>query len=98
MTRPRTAGPGTDDPVNPGIFDEPVAAADAEPCAEAPGGRGSAGAGDLSAWMSRQGERVERALDAALPAVAEAVDGLGAGGLVEAMRYAVLGGGKRVRP
>jgi len=57
-----------------------------------------AGGDDLAAWMSHQGERAERALDAALPAVAGAVDGLGAGGLLEAMRYAVLGGGKRVRP
>ncbi len=63
-----------------------------------PDGAGCAGAEDLAAWMTRQGERVERALDAALPAVEDAVDGLGAGGLVEAMRYAVLGGGKRVRP
>jgi farnesyl diphosphate synthase len=48
--------------------------------------------------MSSQGERAERALDAVLPAMTPAIDGLGEGGLFEAMRYAVLGGGKRVRP
>jgi len=61
-------------------------------------GAQAADGNDLSAWMSHQGERTERVLDAALPTVAQAVDGLGEGGLFEAMRYAVLGGGKRVRP
>ncbi len=51
---------------------------------------------DLSNWMARQGERVERALDRVLPVAAPG--GSGADGLHEAMRYAVLGGGKRVRP
>jgi len=53
---------------------------------------------DLSSWMNRQGRRVEQALEAVLPAVVQVRPGLGANGLVEAMRYAVLGGGKRVRP
>jgi farnesyl diphosphate synthase len=53
---------------------------------------------DLATWMARQGERAERALEAVLPEVGSAPEGLGAGGLFEAMRYAVLGGGKRVRP
>ena len=51
---------------------------------------------DLLNWMARQGERVERALDRVLPAATPA--GTGADDLHEAMRYAVLGGGKRVRP
>ncbi|MEO6270078.1 MAG: farnesyl diphosphate synthase [Lautropia sp.] len=46
--------------------------------------------------MARQGERVERALDRVLPPAVPG--GSGADGLHEAMRYAVLGGGKRVRP
>ncbi len=37
MTRSRTAGPGSEDPVNPGIFDEPGAAAGPEPRDEASG-------------------------------------------------------------
>ncbi len=51
---------------------------------------------DLLNWMAHQGERVERALDRVLPAATPA--GTGADDLHEAMRYAVLGGGKRVRP
>ena len=54
--------------------------------------------GDLGAWMEARGARVERALDAVLPPLEGAPDGLGPDGLYEAMRYAVLGGGKRVRP
>jgi farnesyl diphosphate synthase len=57
-----------------------------------------AGAGDdFLHWMTQQGERVERALESVLPVSAPAAPGLD-GGLYEAMRYAVLGGGKRVRP
>jgi farnesyl diphosphate synthase len=54
--------------------------------------------GDLSAWMARQGERVERALERVLAAADDAQPGVAASRLHEAMRYAVLGGGKRVRP
>ncbi|GAB7543500.1 polyprenyl synthetase family protein [Cupriavidus sp. CuC1] len=50
-------------------------------------------AGDFAAWMRATGARTEAALDAGLPAV-ETVPCT----LHEAMRYAVLGGGKRVRP
>lgn len=49
-------------------------------------------------WMAAQGERVERALDRVLPTVGQAGPGLAPAVLHEAMRYAVLGGGKRVRP
>ena len=57
------------------------------------------GAGtELSAWMARQGERIERALERVLPAVQGPGPGLAPDTLHEAMRYAVLGGGKRVRP
>ena len=53
---------------------------------------------DLWAWMGRHGERIERALDRVLPAAGSADRGLAPAVLHEAMRYAVLGGGKRVRP
>ena len=46
---------------------------------------------DLQAWMTRQLDRVEAALSAWVAAAAPA-------GLGEAMRYAVLDGGKRLRP
>ena len=46
---------------------------------------------DFSAWMAAQGARVEQALSDWVPASTPA-------GLGEAMRYAVLDGGKRVRP
>ena len=59
---------------------------------------GARATGDLASWMVRRGECVEQALEAALPQVEGAIPGHGAGGLFEAMRYAVLGGGKRVRP
>jgi farnesyl diphosphate synthase len=52
----------------------------------------------LALWMNQQGQRVELALEAVLPALGQARPGLGGGGLLDAMRYAVLGGGKRVRP
>src|SRR5262245_35695055 len=48
---------------------------------------------DFRAWMSGVQEQVEAALECALPAADHAP-----GRLHEAMRYAVLGGGKRVRP
>ena len=48
---------------------------------------------DFPAWMRDMQQRIEDALDARLPA-AELVPSR----LHEAMRYAVLGGGKRVRP
>ena len=48
---------------------------------------------DFSAWMTAIAERTERALDQVLPA-----PGTHPATLHEAMRYAVLGGGKRVRP
>ena len=44
-------------------------------------------------WMRRQAERAEAALERLLPAAAQPPQRLH-----EAMRYAVLGGGKRVRP
>src|SRR5271154_1605303 len=47
----------------------------------------------LSAWSGQVLARVERELDAQLP-----LPGITPGRLHEAMRYAVLGGGKRVRP
>ncbi|NIC41781.1 polyprenyl synthetase family protein [Aquabacterium sp. A08] len=46
---------------------------------------------DFAAWTARQLAAVERALEALVPADAPA-------GLGEAMRYAVLDGGKRLRP
>lgn len=46
---------------------------------------------DFDHWTARQLERVEAALHSGVPAHAPA-------GLGEAMRYAVLGGGKRLRP
>ena len=48
---------------------------------------------DFVAWMRAAQQRVQRALDARLPAAE-----LDPRRLHEAMRYAVLGGGKRVRP
>jgi len=48
---------------------------------------------DFPNWMSGIQQRTESALEAALPAT-----GLAPARLHEAMRYAVLGGGKRVRP
>jgi farnesyl diphosphate synthase len=48
---------------------------------------------DFASWMRAQGARTEAALDQALPN-ADTVPHT----LHEAMRYAVLGGGKRVRP
>jgi farnesyl diphosphate synthase len=48
---------------------------------------------DFRDWMALVQARVERALDRVLPPAAEAPQRLH-----EAMRYAVLGGGKRVRP
>jgi len=48
---------------------------------------------DWAVWSRERQQRVEHVLDAALPAVAGP-----AATLTEAMRYAVLGGGKRVRP
>ncbi|MGO4325512.1 polyprenyl synthetase family protein [Cupriavidus sp. 2TAF22] len=50
-------------------------------------------AGDFAGWMRARGARTETALEAELPAV-DTVPGK----LHDAMRYAVLGGGKRVRP
>lgn len=49
---------------------------------------------NFKAWMKDVQARTEAALDAALP---KAADG-GSARLNDAMRYAVLGGGKRVRP
>jgi farnesyl diphosphate synthase len=48
---------------------------------------------DFASWMRTRQERIERALDALLPPAV-----LSPTRLHEAMRYAVLGGGKRVRP
>ena len=48
---------------------------------------------DWAVWSRERQQRVELVLDAALPSVAGP-----ASTLTEAMRYAVLGGGKRVRP
>jgi len=48
---------------------------------------------DWAVWSRERQQRIEHVLDAALPSV----EGTSAT-LVEAMRYAVLGGGKRVRP
>ncbi|MGO4303848.1 polyprenyl synthetase family protein [Cupriavidus sp. RAF12] len=48
---------------------------------------------DFATWMRAQGARTEAALDAALPSPDTIPHTLH-----EAMRYAVLGGGKRVRP
>ena len=49
---------------------------------------------NIKAWMQAVQARVEQSLDAVLP---KAADG-GSARLNESMRYAVLGGGKRVRP
>ncbi len=48
---------------------------------------------DWAVWSRERQRRIEHVLDAALPASADAC-----AALTEAMRYAVLGGGKRVRP
>jgi farnesyl diphosphate synthase len=48
---------------------------------------------DFAGWMHARKERIERALEALLPPAT-----LSPTRLHEAMRYAVLGGGKRVRP
>ncbi len=48
---------------------------------------------DWAVWSRERQQRIEHVLDAALPSVAGP-----AATLTEAMRYAVLGGGKRVRP
>ena len=53
----------------------------------------------MQVWMGERAAHIEHVLDACLP---PALSGLGPGmapdRLHEAMRYAVLGGGKRVRP
>ena len=70
---------------------------DAPPGRRAPGeaARGVAPAGDepFAHWAARVAERVERALERSLPDAGAVPQRLH-----EAMRYAVLGGGKRVRP
>jgi farnesyl diphosphate synthase len=48
---------------------------------------------ELSRWMQASGQHIEQVLDRLLPAVEEAP-----GTLQQAMRYAVLQGGKRMRP
>jgi farnesyl diphosphate synthase len=48
---------------------------------------------DWAVWSRERQQRIEHVLDAALPSVAGPAERL-----TEAMRYAVLGGGKRVRP
>jgi farnesyl diphosphate synthase len=48
---------------------------------------------EFHAWMAEIQQRVERALDRYLPPISHAPERLH-----QAMRYAVLGGGKRVRP
>ena len=50
-------------------------------------------AADLAAWIETRRPDVERALEAVLPAPAGP-----AATAIEAMRYAVFGGGKRLRP
>jgi geranylgeranyl diphosphate synthase, type II len=47
---------------------------------------------DLPAYLARNSERIDRALDGFLPPVDRA------GRLAEAMRYSVMAGGKRLRP
>ena len=54
---------------------------------------------DFSAWMPLQLERVERALEAWVSTQGdEGADHHAPAALVDAMRYAVLDGGKRLRP
>ncbi|MDO4904666.1 MAG: polyprenyl synthetase family protein [Lautropia sp.] len=54
---------------------------------------------DMRAWMQACADHTEQALDRVLPAAASGLEpGLAPELLHEAMRYAVLGGGKRVRP
>ena len=48
---------------------------------------------DLRVWMQTHQDRIEGVLEAALPGTAIAPSRLH-----EAMRYAALGGGKRMRP
>ncbi len=53
----------------------------------------------MQAWMQCQAERAECALERVLPPASSGLaPGLAPDRLHEAMRYAVLGGGKRVRP
>ena len=52
----------------------------------------------LQAWMHACAAHVEEALAARLPGPSGQASGLAPDRLHEAMRYAVLGGGKRVRP
>ena len=52
----------------------------------------------LQAWMQACAAHVEEALAARLPGPSGQASGLAPDRLHEAMRYAVLGGGKRVRP
>ncbi len=47
---------------------------------------------DLSSYLARNNERIDRALDGFLPPVGRS------GRLAEAMRYSVMAGGKRLRP
>ena len=67
---------------------QPVAAPAAAPLAT----------GSLQAWMQERAAHVEAALAARLPGPSGLAAGLAPDRLHEAMRYAVLGGGKRVRP
>ena len=66
--------------------------------AAALGGRPVAAPLTLSAWMQARAAHVEAALAARLPGPSGLAAGLAPDRLHEAMRYAVLGGGKRVRP
>ena len=66
--------------------------------AAALGGRPVAAPLTLSAWMQARVAHVEAALAARLPGPSGLAAGLAPDRLHEAMRYAVLGGGKRVRP
>lgn len=66
---------------------QPVAAPAASPAS-----------GSLQAWMQERAAHVEAALAARLPGPSGLAAGLAPDRLHEAMRYAVLGGGKRVRP
>lgn len=59
---------------------------------------GVAGALSMQDWMRERAVHVEHALEAVLPPVGGQPAGMEPDRLHEAMRYAVLGGGKRVRP
>ncbi|MDO4231827.1 MAG: polyprenyl synthetase family protein [Lautropia sp.] len=59
---------------------------------------GVAGALSMQDWMRERAVHVEHALEAVLPPVSGQPAGMEPDRLHEAMRYAVLGGGKRVRP